>query len=302
MAPILISLTVQISRLRLSRTDAAHSRSQRSRFADNRSYTGEFNVYGRVLRSKNQKLFKETGDDTMSRAAWFYEEDGQRRGAVSEEEIIALIQAKKLVETTRVWQQGFPDWIELKSTPLNTHLPGDWFYEKNGHRHGGVSEEQIVALIRSGTLDADSRVWQQGFPDWIELQSSALKIHLPSHDPSAPPPLPASAINNTIVWILAFAPWIGFELERQLALSMHADEVDAAYAFYNNDYFFVTLGLNILLSVMDEKKLSEAGYNTDKFKGWVWFVPVYLFQRAKVTGQTPAYFWVWIAMFVLTMW
>jgi len=237
----------------------------------------------------------------MPETAWFYEEDGQRKGAVSEEEIIALIQAKKLVETTRVWQQGFPDWIELKSTPLNAHLPADWFYEKDGKRHGGVSEEQIVTLIGSGTLHADSRVWQQGFTDWIELQSSALKIHLPSHDPSAPPPLPASAINNTIVWILAFAPWIGYEIEREVALSQHDNEFDAAVAFYNNEYFFITVALNILLTVLDEKKLAQAGHDTEKFKGWVWAVPVYLFQRAKVTGQSPAYFWVWIAMFAFTM-
>ena len=69
----------------------------------------------------------------------------------------------------------------------------------------------------------------------------------------------------------------------------------------NSKYWFVTLGLNIALAFFDEKRLKNAGHNTDKFKGWVWLVPVYLYQRAKATKQNLAYFIVWIVCFVLVL-
>ena len=59
--------------------------------------------------------------------------------------------------------------------------------------------------------------------------------------------------------------------------------------------------LNIGLSFWDEKRLQEGGLNTEKFKGWVWLVPVYLFQRAKALKHNMAYFAVWIGAFVLML-
>lgn len=55
-------------------------------------------------------------------------------------------------------------------------------------------------------------------------------------------------------------------------------------------YWFITVGLNIALSFADESRLRKAGHNTSKFKGWVWLVPVYLYQRAKATRQNLVYF------------
>ncbi|MFO1353881.1 MAG: hypothetical protein U1E88_05305 [Acinetobacter sp.] len=37
----------------------------------------------------------------------------------------------------------------------------------------------------------------------------------------------------------------------------------------------------------------------EKFKGMVWLVPVYLFQRAKALDQSLAYFIVWIVCFLV---
>jgi hypothetical protein len=81
---------------------------------------------------------------------------------------------------------------------------------------------------------------------------------------------------------------------------MHG-EFGAQVAMANSKYWFVTLGLNIALAFFDEKRLKNAGHNTDKFKGWVWLVPVYLYQRAKATKQNLAYFIVWIVCFVLVL-
>ncbi len=43
------------------------------------------------------------------------------------------------------------------------------------------------------------------------------------------------------------------------------------------------------LSYIDEKKLKASGYDT-KSLGSIWIIPVYLFKRAKMLGQSYGYF------------
>lgn len=133
----------------------------------------------------------------------------------------------------------------------------------------------------------------------MKIENTDLRIHL---DDCAPPPLVGAQVNNTLIWILAFAPFIGYFLELVVAGLMHSeDQLGATIAMENSQYWFITLGLNIALAFFDEKRLEKAGHNTDKFKGWVWLVPVYMYQRAKATKQNLAYFIVWIVCFVLLL-
>lgn len=172
-----------------------------------------------------------------------------------------------------------------------------WFYEEKGQRKGPVSEDTMVQLIKASTISRETPVWRQGFADWIALESSDLRAHL---DTSRPPPLSGGNINNALVWILAFAPVIGGFLELGLTELIYRGNVDAAESAMNEGKFwFVTLILNIALAFADEKLLTKAGHNTSKFKGWLWLVPVYLYQRAKATRQNLAYFMVWIVCFVV---
>ncbi len=178
-------------------------------------------------------------------------------------------------------------------------MENKWFYEDKGQRKGPVSEDELIKLIKSSIISHGSSVWKEGFPDWLKVENTDLRIYL---DNSSPPPLSGEHINNTIIWFLAFAPLIGYFLEWIVAGAVHGNNQFAAQvAMANSKYWFVTLALNIGLSVLDEKKLKKAGHNTDKFKGWVWLVPVYLFQRAKATKQNLAYFIVWIVCFVLVL-
>ena len=174
-----------------------------------------------------------------------------------------------------------------------------WFYEENGQRKGPVSQNEIIQFIKSSVISHGTSVWKQGFPDWLAVENTELRVHL---DYTAPPPLSGEKINNTLVWVLAFAPLIGYFLEWVVAGAVHGgNQVGAAIAMANSKYWFVTLGLNIALAFFDEKRLKAAGHNTDKFKGWVWLVPVYLYQRSKATKQNLAYFIVWIVCFVLVL-
>ena len=85
-----------------------------------------------------------------------------------------------------------------------------WFYESEGQRKGGVPEAQIIALIKEGKLTHGAAVWCKGMPDWMRIENTDLRVHL---DDSMPPPLTGEHANNTVVWVLAFAPILGTFLE-----------------------------------------------------------------------------------------
>lgn len=172
-----------------------------------------------------------------------------------------------------------------------------WFYEDNGQRKGPVSQREMIQLIKSSIISNNTSVWKQGFADWLKVEDTDLHIYL---DHSTPPPLVGGQINNTTVWVLAFAPVIGYILEFFIASMLSGgSEAAAVNAMVSSKYWFVSLLLNVALSILDEKQLKNAGHNTDKFRGWVWLVPVYLYQRAKATKQNLAYFIVWLICFFL---
>lgn len=184
----------------------------------------------------------------------------------------------------------------MKEMPSTT--ADQWFYEEKGQRLGGIDESAMVILIQSGKLRHGSSVWKQGFTDWAKLEDTPLRIHL---DRLSPPPLTGQHVSNTLVWVLAFAPMLGLFLEGFVAMLVYGNEDWAIDAVSDGKFFYITIALNILLSVLDEKRLQKAGHNTSAFKGWVWLVPVYLYQRARQLKQSLACFIVWIVCFVLVL-
>jgi hypothetical protein len=62
-----------------------------------------------------------------------------------------------------------------------------WYYELKGQPVGPVTEEQMQAARKSGLVDAQSRVWQDGWPDWRPASEV-----FTSYDGPLPPPVPAS--------------------------------------------------------------------------------------------------------------
>ena len=162
----------------------------------------------------------------------------------------------------------------------------EWYYESNGKREGGVSRAEIVDLIDRGTLVHGSLVWCSEFDSWRRIEETEFRSNLSA------PPLPAAAVSNGIIWVVAFALPIGLILEEFVAdlLSMSPDNL-----------WFITVALNVGLCYLDENRLSQAGHDTDRFGSWAWLVPVYLYQRARATGQRLGYFVVWMAWFALLL-
>lgn len=173
-----------------------------------------------------------------------------------------------------------------------------WFYEKDGKRHGEVGNSDIRLLIQTGQLTGKNLIWSTGMTDWIAIEKSDFSSSLKT---DSPPPLTGAAVNNKIVWVLAFAPFISLVIEYMLAMASYGDEDIAMLAVQGMEYFYIPVILNILISFFDEKQLRAAGHDTSKFKGWIWFVPVYLYQRAENLKQSKAYFWTWIGIFVLSL-
>lgn len=174
-----------------------------------------------------------------------------------------------------------------------------WYYEKSGKRVWGISEKEIAALINLGTLSHGTSVWKKQFKDWMKIENTELKIYL---DEISPPPLASEHISNTIVWILAFAPFLGLLLEYFVAGVVYAENpIMAETATASSEFWYVTILLNISLSILDEKRLKNAGINTANFKGLTWLVPVYLYKRAKSLKQGLGYFVVWLTWFVLVV-
>ena len=178
------------------------------------------------------------------------------------------------------------------------HVSDDvWFYEENGQRKGPVPESHVVDLIRSGRVSYGSLVWKEGFPEWLKIENTALHAHF--HN-AVPPPITGRHLRSTVIWILAFAPLLGMFLEAVVAYAINdGDAADAA--FHANSYWFITLALNVGLSYLDEHRLKKAGWDTSRFKGWTWLVPVYLYQRAKNLHQNLVCFITWIVCFVLVL-
>ncbi|VVD61988.1 hypothetical protein PEP31012_00149 [Pandoraea eparura] len=179
-------------------------------------------------------------------------------------------------------------------------MTDSWHYEKNGQRIGAISATEIGALIQNRTIDGKTLVWSQGLADWTPLAETDLAVHL--RQASAPPVLPATRISNTIVWILAFAPIIGAFLEATFAAAIAPDylaSTAATAALRSNQYWYITLLVNIGLSLLDDRQLKRAGVDTSSFGKFAFIVPVYLWRRAASLRQPKAYFWVWIATFVL---
>lgn len=170
-----------------------------------------------------------------------------------------------------------------------------WFYEKGGKRIGPVSEAAIVDELTKENINDSTLVWKKGFDDWTELKKTELQRLLSfNKNENEPPPLKGSKINNTAIWLLAFAPIIGFIIETILVY----ETADSSNSIDPNRFWWITLLANISLGLWDDRKLKNAGLKTVS-SFWTLLVPVYLWKRSNATKQTKAYFWVWVATFIL---
>jgi len=144
-----------------------------------------------------------------------------------------------------------------------------------------VTQEALLTLVAESKLFRNSLVWRKGLSNWIRLDQA----ELPLNDP---PPLQENAIQDWIVWLMAFAPIF-------LRILQTAVGYSGAIAF---GVAFISYAV---LASIDLQNIKKAGNDPGALgQGWVFFVPVYLWKRAKLLRQSQAYFWVFIGALVVS--
>ncbi len=96
---------------------------------------------------------------------------------------------------------------------------------------------------------------------------------------------------NKWIWLLAFAPLIGLLIE-----SLIAEAVEKPI----DNFWFITIAVNVILAYVDEKKLEKAGVDVSGFGNFAFLVPVYIYLRFRKLSDEPYYFITWIATFVIS--
>lgn len=225
----------------------------------------------------------------------------EKMSSKSDEEILEVIkvrhdyqpEASEAIKKIAL-ERGIVD-SEMNEIQKELNNTDEWHYELNGKKYEAVSYAEISGLIKNETLSKESLVWKKGFDDWKQIIDTELNDLFSSNEP---PPLTGNKVSNVFIWLLAFAPIIGFFLEGIFAYAINDNELIADAKIANSDYWFITLGLNILLAVLDDIKLKNAGHKTNNL-GWaIFLIPVYLWKRSNLTKQSKSYFWVWVASFI----
>lgn len=169
-----------------------------------------------------------------------------------------------------------------------------WHLAAHGKPSEPLSVQHLTELRDAGRLRPDTPVWREGLPEWLPASSTELlDLFHDQRPPHTPPPLPPTAIDNRIIWVLAFAPAIGVFLQ---------GFISELFEINFDTLWWIVIVINVALAVADERRLQAAGHSTDGWGAWAWFlIPVYLFQRASKLGQTPSYAWAWVVVFIVTL-
>ena len=225
---------------------------------------------------------------------------GQRKSDSSTKETLTGLREERRSAATHhaPFSTPPPDTNDHSPPPPPPVENEEWYYAAKGSREGPITVSMMSGLLEAQDIDATTLVWKKGMPKWIPFAESELAAAV-----DVAPPLPATAISNGAVWLLAFYPlihWLFFGEVLNLIFATVVGNPVFLTDFRAGDLivFFV---MNTLLAWLDERRLSRSGYNTATFGGWIFIVPVYLFKRAKHTGSKYySYFIVWLALALLT--
>ena len=79
-----------------------------------------------------------------------------------------------------------------------------WYYTQNGEKHGPISKEEMITLVRYGDLRDEDQLWKEGMRDWIPVSVARDKLP-PSlqEKPAGPPPLPDQGPPQTFSALMA---------------------------------------------------------------------------------------------------
>jgi TM2 domain-containing membrane protein YozV/ribosomal protein L40E len=116
----------------------------------------------------------------------FHEVSGDRRGWMPASLLTEIFPAVQEVKEAAT-ESFSPSLIPVE--PLRTSKIDDtvapqavaeWYYvDANERRHGPVFTEELIALLRNGSISDSTPVWRPGMKDWVDLSSPQTGIQLP---------------------------------------------------------------------------------------------------------------------------
>jgi hypothetical protein len=56
----------------------------------------------------------------------------------------------------------------------------EWYYVKDGQSEGPYAQSAFVQMIENGQIQAETKVWKEGFDNWTDLKDTALAAYLPA--------------------------------------------------------------------------------------------------------------------------
>ena len=122
-------------------------------------------------------------------ATWYYVEDNERVGPISEEDFVTLIKKKKIVLDSYVWKKGFENWTLLKevedyrdlaSLQLESNIAQDSINVSSASQSEDDessldSKEGILDVNRQSGFDSSESIsFEQSSPSVISFDWSSI--------------------------------------------------------------------------------------------------------------------------------
>lgn len=158
-----------------------------------------------------------------------------------------------------------------------------WHYVENGAQVGPLTVDEMKSAISNGKVTPSTKVWP-GEGDWVQASETLLSDFFGVYKTTTPPPLTGEDIDNKFMWILVTVPIIGAIIDFAVGTTL----------------FLPSIIANIVLCMLDEKKLKAAGQSAPAH--WsVFIVPVYIWKRAVLLNHKKYYFGAWLAALFLSI-
>ena len=107
------------------------------------------------------------------------------------------------------------DPIIIEQAPAGPPDPGMdslWYYALNGEQKGPTSNENILAMVRAGSLTGTDRVWKEGLDNWVQISDiGEFGVAIPV--PVNPDPAPVIIVDPQPIEV--FCRHCGFALKRR---------------------------------------------------------------------------------------
>ena len=158
-----------------------------------------------------------------------------------------------------------------------------WHYVEHGAQVGPLTMDEMKDAIKNKKVTASTKVWP-GEGDWIHASETLLSEFFYNRETTTPPPLASEDIDNRFMCILVAVPIAGVIIDLIAGATL----------------FLPSIIANIVLCMLDEKKLKAAGHTAPAH--WsIFIVPIYIWKRATLLNQKKHYFSAWVTAFIISI-